>query len=387
MRVAVPREIAAGERRVALVPETVARLVKAGFEVAVESGAGVAAGFTDSAYAAAGATIQTDARALFASADIVLKVQRPARREALGVHEAELLRSGAALVSFLYPSAAPDTVGLLAERGVSSFAMELVPRITRAQKMDALSSQSTVAGYKAVLVGANATGKFFPMLMTAAGTIPPARVLIIGAGVAGLQAIATARRLGAVVEAFDVRPAAKEQVQSLGATFVELDIPTHDAQDAGGYAKELAADHVRREQELLHERCVKADIVITTALVPGKKAPILVPAATVEAMRFGSVIVDLAGEMGGNCELSSPGETVVHNGVTIIAPLNLSSEMAYHASTMYSKNISALLEHLAPQAALKIDLEDEITRGACVTHEGQVVHEATRALLNHEVSV
>ncbi len=387
MRVAVPKEITPGERRVALVPETVARLVKAGFQVVIEAGAGEDAGFTDSAYTAAGASVEADARALFGGADIVLKVQRPARREALGQHEAELLRSGAALACLLYPYAAPDTVGVLAERGVSSFAMELIPRITRAQKMDVLSSQSTVAGYKAVLVGANATGKFFPMLMTAAGTIPPARVLVIGAGVAGLQAIATARRLGAVVEAFDVRPAAKEQVQSLGATFVDLDLPTHDAQDAGGYAKELAADHIRREKELLRERCLKADIVITTALVPGKRAPVLIPADTVAGMRFGSVIVDLAGEMGGNCELSAPGETVVHNGVTIIAPLNLSSDMAYHASTMYSKNISALLEHLAPQAALKVDLEDEITRGACVTHEGQVVHEATRALLNHEVSV
>jgi len=387
MRVAVPKEINPGESRVALVPETVARLTKAGFQVAVEAGAGEDAGFTDSAYAAAGATIESDPRTLFGGADVVLKVQRPARREALGVHEAELLHEGAVLVSFVYPYAAPDTVALLAERGLSAFAMELVPRITRAQKMDALSSQSTVAGYKSVLVAANATGKFFPMLMTAAGTIPPARVLIIGAGVAGLQAIATARRLGAVVEAFDVRPAAKEQVQSLGAAFVDIDLPTEDAQDAGGYARELAADHIRREKEVLHEHCVKADIVITTALVPGKRAPVLIPATTVAGMRFGSVIVDLAGEMGGNCELSAPGETVVHNGVTIVAPLNLSSDMAYHASTMYSKNISALLEHLAPQAALKIDLEDEITRGACVTHEGQVVHEPTRALLNHEVSV
>ena len=387
MRVAVPKETTPGERRVALVPETVARLVKAGFEVAVEAGAGENAGFTDSAYAAAGASIEADPRVLFGRADVVLKVQRPAHREALDANEAELLRAGAATVSFLYPYAAPDTVALLAERGISSFAMELVPRITRAQKMDALSSQSTVAGYKAVLVGANATGKFFPMLMTAAGTIPPARVLVIGAGVAGLQAIATARRLGAVVEAFDTRPATKEQVQSLGATFVDLDLKTEDAQDAGGYARELAEDHIRREKELLRERCLKADIVITTALVPGKRAPVLIPATTVAEMRYGSVIVDLAGEMGGNCELSAPGQTVVHNGVTIIAPLNLSSDMAYHASTMYSKNISTLLEHLAPQAALKIDLQDEITRGACVTHEGQVVHEATRALLNHEVSV
>ncbi len=371
----------------ALVPETVGRLSKAGFEMVVEAGAGERAGFPDSAYIAAGASIEPDPGRLFGTADIVLKVQRPALREESGRHEASLMRRGSAVVSFLYPYAATDTVLLLAEAGVASFAMELVPRITRAQKMDALSSQSTVAGYKAVLLAANATGKFFPMLMTAAGTVPPARVLVIGAGVAGLQAIATARRLGAVVEAFDVRPAAKEQVQSLGATFVDLDLPTQDAQDAGGYAKELAADHIRREKELLHERCVKADIVITTALVPGKRAPVLVPAATVQAMRYGSVIVDLAGEMGGNCELSVPGEMVVEHGVSILAPLNLASDMAYHASTMYSRNIQALLEHLAPERVLKVDLADEITGGCCVTYDGQVVHEPTRAILNHEVSV
>ena len=387
MRVAVPKETTAGERRVALIPDTVGRLVKAGFQVVVEAGAGERAGFPDPAYAEVGATVEADPEALFGAADLVVKVQRLVRRDDIGCHEAEMMRSGTAVISFLHPYAAPDTVKLMAERDLASFAMELVPRITRAQKMDALSSQSTVAGYKAVLLAANASGKFFPMLMTAAGTIPPARVLVIGAGVAGLQAIATARRLGGVVEAFDVRPAAKEQVQSLGATFVDLDLPTQDAQDAGGYAKELAADHIRREKELLHERCVKADIVITTALVPGKRAPVLIPAATVAAMRFGSVIVDLAGEMGGNCELSTPGQTAVHNGVTILAPLNLASDMAFHASTMYSKNIAALLEHLAPGAQLKVDLDDEITRGACVTFEGRIVHEPTRALLNHEVSV
>ncbi len=387
MIVAVPREIVPGECRVALVPETVGRLVKSGYEVVVEAGAGEAAGFTDAAYADAGASIEDDARALFGKADLVAKVQRPSRRESLGLSETELMRSGAGVISYLHPYAALDAVALLAEHGVASFAMELVPRITRAQKMDALSSQSTVAGYKAVLMGANATGKFFPMLMTAAGTIPPARVLVIGAGVAGLMAIATARRLGAVVEAFDTRPATKEQVQSLGAAFVDLDIPNEDAQDAGGYAKELAEDHIRREKELLHERCVKSDIVITTALVPGKRAPVLIPEATVAAMRVGSVIVDLAGEMGGNCELSVPGETVVSNGVTILAPLNLASQMAFHASTMYSKNVQALLEHLSPERTLKVDLDDEITRGCCVTFDGQIVHEPTRALLNHEVSV
>ncbi|HET9983495.1 MAG TPA: Re/Si-specific NAD(P)(+) transhydrogenase subunit alpha [Longimicrobiales bacterium] len=385
MRVAVPTEVVSGERRVALVPDVVRRLVQAGFGIVVERGAGDRAGFPDAAYVAAGAEIVADPEAVF-GADCVLKVQRPTMRDELGRDETDLLRSGAILVSFLYPQTCPPAMARLAERGVASFGLELVPRITRAQKMDALSSQSTVAGYKATLLAANATGKFFPMLMTAAGTVTPSRVLVLGAGVAGLQAIATARRLGAVVEAADTRPATKEQVESLGASFVSLDVSHEEAQDAGGYAKALAEDHLAKEQEIIRAHAAKADVVITTALVPGRRAPILIPTSTVEAMGPGSVIVDLAAEMGGNCEVTRPGETVVHRGVSVLAPLNLPSQMPYHASQMFARNIAALLEHLAPGGEAKIDLEDEITRGCCVTFQGEVVHAPTRALLEKEVT-
>ncbi|MBX6362289.1 MAG: Re/Si-specific NAD(P)(+) transhydrogenase subunit alpha [Gemmatimonadetes bacterium] len=385
MRVAVPLEVVAGERRVALVPEVVRRLVQAGFGVVVERGAGERAGFPDAAYVAAGAEVVADPEAVF-GADCVLKVQRPAVREGSGPDETELLRPGAILISFLYPQTCPPAMARLAERGVSAFGLELVPRITRAQKMDALSSQSTVAGYKATLLAANATGKFFPMLMTAAGTVAPARVLVLGAGVAGLQAIATARRLGAVVEAADTRPATKEQVESLGASFISLDVSHEEAQDAGGYAKALAEEHLAREQEIIRAHAAKADVVITTALVPGRRAPILLPTSTVEAMAPGSVIVDLAAEMGGNCEVTRPGETVVHGSVTVLAPLNLPSQMPYHASQMFARNIAALLEYLAPGGEAKIDLEDEITGGCCVTYQGEIVHAPTRALLEKEVT-
>jgi NAD(P) transhydrogenase subunit alpha len=373
MKIGVPREIVPGEKRVALVPDVAARLTKGGHEVVVEMHAGERAGFTDAAYQAAGATIAPDASALYAQAEIVLKVQRPTYNDALAQHEADLLRSGTALVAFLQPRSDAELLARLAERGVTSFAMELVPRITRAQMMDALSSQSTVAGYKAALLAANAVGRFFPLLMTAAGTIRPARVLVIGAGVAGLQAIATARRLGAVVEAFDTRPVVKEQVQSLGASFVELEVSADEAQDAGGYAKELAEEHIRREKALIHQHASEADAVITTALVPGRRAPVLITADTVKAMKHGSAVVDLAAEQGGNCELSVPGETVVKHGVTIVAPLHLPSELAYDASSMYARNVAALLAHLAPQGTLTLDLTDEITRATCVTANGEVL--------------
>jgi NAD(P) transhydrogenase subunit alpha len=284
----------------------------------------------------------------------------------------DLLRPGSALVGFLSPRSDADLLRRLAARDVTAIALELVPRITRAQMMDVLSSQSTVAGYKAALLAANAVQRFFPLLMTAAGTIRPSKVLVIGAGVAGLQAIATARRLGAVVEAFDTRPVVKEQVQSLGASFVELDVSAADAQDSGGYAKELAEDHIRREKQLIHEHAANADAVITTALVPGRRAPILISEATVRAMRPGSAIVDLAAEQGGNCELTVPGETVVRHGVTIVAPLHLPSELAHDASQMYSRNVAALLKHLAPDGKLAIDLSDEITGAVCVTANGEV---------------
>jgi NAD(P) transhydrogenase subunit alpha len=372
MNIAVPREITPGEKRVALVPEVVARLVKDGHSVAVERSAGERAGFPDDAFRAAGATIVDEVAALYSAADAVIKVQRPLRDATAGVDEVALLHPGSTLIALLSPRSEPELLRDLAARDVTAISLELVPRITRAQMMDVLSSQSTVAGYKAALLAANAVLRFFPLLMTAAGTIRPSKVLVIGAGVAGLQAIATARRLGAVVEAFDTRPVVKEQVQSLGASFVELHVSAAEAQDAGGYAKELAEDHIRREKELIHEHAANADAVITTALVPGRRAPVLIPEATVRAMRPGSAIVDLAAEQGGNCELSVPGETVVRHGVTIMAPLHLPSELAHDASQMYARNVAALLKHLAPEGKLSIDLSDEITGAIAVTANGDV---------------
>lgn len=381
MLIGVPREVASGERRVALVPEVVSPLTRAGHRVVVERDAGLRAGFTDDAYRAVGCAVVDTAREIYSTAQMILKVQRPGREESSGEAELDMLTEGAVLIGLLQPSGDPALFQQLAERRIVSCSMELVPRTTRAQMMDALSSQSTVAGYKAVLLAANALQKFFPMLMTAAGTVRPARVLVIGAGVAGLQAIATARRIGAVVEAFDTRPVVKEQVQSLGATFVELDVHVEDAQDAGGYARELSELHIRREKELIHNRALQADVIITTALVPGKPAPMLVSAETVRAMRPGSVIVDLAGEQGGNCELSVPGETVVRHDVTIIAPLHISSDLAYHASQMYAKNVSALVTLLAPKGELNLNFSDDIIDAVTVTADGQVRHEPTRKRL------
>ncbi|MEP6857758.1 MAG: Re/Si-specific NAD(P)(+) transhydrogenase subunit alpha [Gemmatimonadales bacterium] len=380
MLIGVPREIASGERRVALVPEVVSQLTKAGHRVVVERGAGLRAGFTDEAYRAAGCDLADSADEIHSTAQMILKVQRPARNEA-GQAELDAMTDGSVLIGLLQPSGDPALFQQLAERRIIACSMELVPRTTRAQMMDALSSQSTVAGYKAVLLAANALQKFFPMLMTAAGTVRPARVLVIGAGVAGLQAIATARRIGAVVEAFDTRPVVKEQVKSLGATFVELDLHGEDAQDAGGYARELSKDHIRREKELIHERAVQADVIITTALIPGKPAPMLIDAKTIAEMRPGSVIVDLAGEQGGNCELSVPGETVVRNDVTIIAPLHISSDLAYHASQMYSKNVAALVTLLAPKGELNLNFGDDIISAVCVTADGEIRHAPTRQRL------
>ena len=376
MRIAIPREIAPGERRVALTPDMVARLIKAGHSVAVQAGAGDRAGFPDAAYESAGATLVPAPAALYADADAVLKVHRPtsAGGESNGAHEATLLRKGTVLISLFRPASDVALLNELAAREVTAFSMELVPRISRAQSMDALSSQATVAGYKAVLLAANALPKFFPMLMTAAGTIRPATVLVIGAGVAGLQAIATARRLGAVVEAFDTRPAVKEQVQSLGAKFVSIELETHDAEDAGGYAKALSDDHLQREQALIARHVASADVVITTAQVPGRPAPRLITTEMVSAMRPGSVIVDLAAESGGNCEASSPGRTVVVHDVSVLAPLNVPSELAFHASQMYARNVTALLELLAPKGTLNVDMTDEIIRGACITHGGRVLY-------------
>jgi len=380
MRVAVPSEIAAGEKRVAVVPEVVPQLVRAGHAVTVQAGAGLRAGFADEAYAAAGASVVPEAAGVYAGSEMVLKVLRPSPEELA------LLDSGTTLIGLLQPAGDPAIFGQLASRGVNALSMELVPRTTRAQMMDALSSQSTVAGYKAVLIAANALQKFFPMLMTAAGTVRPARVLVIGAGVAGLQAIATARRIGAVVEAFDTRPVVKEQVQSLGATFVELELGSHDTQDSGGYARELAEEHIRKEKELIHERAKNADVVITTALIPGRRAPVLVMAETVEAMKPGSVIVDLAGEQGGNCELTEPGATVERHGVKIISPLHIASDLAFHASQMYAKNIAALVTLLAPEGALKLDMSDDIIAAVCVTAGGEIRNDAILRKLSESTS-
>jgi NAD(P) transhydrogenase subunit alpha len=380
MRVAVPSEIAAGEKRVAVVPEVVPQLLRAGHTVTVQAGAGLRAGFADEAYIAAGASVEPEAARVYAGSEMVLKVLRPSPEELA------LLESGTTLIGLLQPAGDPTIFGELARHGVNALSMELVPRTTRAQMMDALSSQSTVAGYKAVLIAANALQKFFPMLMTAAGTVRPARVLVIGAGVAGLQAIATARRIGAVVEAFDTRPVVKEQVQSLGATFVELELGSHDTQDSGGYARELAEEHIRKEKELIHERAKNADVVITTALIPGRRAPVLVMAETVEAMKPGSVIVDLAGEQGGNCELTEPGATVERHGVKIISPLHIASDLAFHASQMYAKNIAALVTLLAPEGTLKLDMADDIIAAVCVTAGGEVRNDVILRKLSESTS-
>ena len=358
MRVAIPRETAPGERRVALVPDTVSKLVEAGFEIRVERQAGLAAGFPDDDYTTARAEI-VDAGQLFEGAAAYVCVAKP-DADRIAVMERDLV-----VIGFLEPLADAERIQQLRERGVLAFAMESIPRITRAQSMDALSSQATVAGYKAVLLAADRVPKLFPMLMTAAGTIAPVRALVIGAGVAGLQAIATARRLGAVVSAFDVRPAVKEQVQSLGASFLELGVRVEETE--GGYARELTKEQQAEQQRALEEKIPDFDVVITTAAVPGRPAPKLVPASAVERMRPGSVIVDLAAVTGGNCELTKPGEVLEHDGVVVDGTTNLPSLMAFHASQLYSRNVAALLQHLAPEGELVLDWEDEITAGACVT--------------------
>ncbi|MGH2971217.1 MAG: Re/Si-specific NAD(P)(+) transhydrogenase subunit alpha [Gaiellaceae bacterium] len=350
MRVGVAREGAPGERRVALVPETAGKLAGAGFEVVVEAGAGDAASFPDAAYIEAGASIGSPWEA-----DVVVAVQAP---------DPARLRDGQLLIGFLDPLADKAGIEALASRGVIAFAMESIPRITRAQSMDALSSQATVGGYKAALLAAEHLPRFFPMLMTAAGTVPPAKVLVIGAGVAGLQAIATARRLGAVVTGFDVRPVVREQIESLGANWLDLGVTGAEAE--GGYARELTPEEMQAQQAALEARIAEFDAVITTAAVPGRAAPKIIPASAVAAMRPGSVIVDLAAETGGNCELTVPGEVAVREGVTLVGLTNIPSTMPYHASMLYSRNVQALLLHLAPEGQVNLDWSDEVTAGACV---------------------
>jgi H+-translocating NAD(P) transhydrogenase subunit alpha len=370
MRVGVPKESREGERRVALIPDVVGSLTGSDIEVAVESGAGESAGHPDSEYSDAGASVGSADDAW--GADVVVKVALPT------IEEIGRLRSGQVLIGHLAPLTSVETTKALAEAGVTSFAMEAIPRITRAQAMDALSSQANVAGYAATLLAATEVGRFFPMMTTAAGTVAPARVLVLGAGVAGLQAIATAKRLGAVVSGFDIRRAAWEQIASLGGRPLELDfIP--DAEAEGGYARPLTDEENEKVREALAEAAARQDVIITTALVPGRKAPLLITAEAVHNMQPGSVIIDLAGESGGNCELSKAGETVVENGVKIIAPLHLPSEMATHASQLYAKNVENLLKLLvSEEGTLNIDFDDEVVAGACLTHEGEIKNERAR---------
>jgi NAD(P) transhydrogenase subunit alpha len=370
----VPREQRAGETRVAATPDTVRRMVKQGLEVRVERGAGTGASYPDADYEAAGARLLDDPAEGWSGADAVLKINAPEPGEGAG------LRSGALLIALLAPHQNLELVRRLAEGGVTSFAMELVPRITRAQSMDVLSSQASIAGYKAVLLAATRLGKYFPLLMTAAGTIPPARVVVMGAGVAGLQAIATARRLGAVVEVSDVRAVVKEQVESLGGKFIELpEMPSGEG--TGGYAREMGEEFLRRQRAIVKERIAASDVVVTTALVPGRRAPVLVTADMVEAMRPGSVIVDLAVEQGGNCELSQAGQEVVHQGVLILGPANLPATLPHDASNLYARNVLAFFQLLYKDGAIRVDAADEVVAGTLLTHGGKVHHGPTAALL------
>jgi len=373
IKIAVPKEEAPGERRVALVPEVAGKLVRQGHAVAVESGAGVGAHYLDDAYEKVGAQLVEQRAELLGGAQIVLKVQPPTE------DEIDALPEGAVLIGFMYPHRYPERVAKMRDKKLTVFAMELVPRITRAQAMDALSSQATVAGYKAALIAADTIDRFLPMLTTAAGTIRPAQVLVLGAGVAGLQAIATAKRLGAVVSAYDVRRAAGEQVRSLGAKFLELEI---DAEAEGGYARELTEEEKAKERAMVEEAIVAADIVITTANIPGRRAPVLVTKAMVERMKPGSVIVDLAAESGGNCEVTRPGETVQVGDVRVVGPLNLPSALAVHASEMYAKNLHNFLELiLTEEGGLELDWDDEILAGSVLVHAGEIKHAPTRELV------
>lgn len=367
MRIAVPKETAAGENRVAATPETVKKLVDTGNEVLLQAGAGVAAGHPDSQYTEAGAQVKPDAATTIAGADAVLRVGKPTSEEVAA------LPDGSILIGYLDPLTDEATAQSLAAKKISAFAMESIPRTTRAQSMDSLSSQATVSGYKAVLIAADEAPKFLPMLTTAAGTVRPAKVFVIGAGVAGLQAIATARRLGAIVHGFDVRPAVKEQVESLGAKFVEIDLGTDDAETSGGYAKELTDEQKAKQTELMSQTVIESDIVITTAAIPGRTAPMLIPTSVVDQMAPGSVIIDLAAETGGNCELTQAGQTILHNGVKVIGPANLPSTMPLHASQLYAKNVSNLLElMIGEEGAKNVDFSDEILDGACLTHDGKL---------------
>lgn len=365
--VGVPKETAELEKRVALIPETVAKLVDKGLEVQIEKDAGLASNYLDDSYREAGASIVDDRSQLFTSSDILISIQTP------GQEDLGRLKEGSVLVCFLWALQNEDTVAFLKEHKITALGMDAIPRISRAQNMDALSSMSSIAGYKAALIGANELDRYLPMMMTAAGTVAPAKVLVLGAGVAGLQSIATAKRLGAVVEAFDIRPAVKEQVESLGAKFVEVPDLDEDTETKGGYAKELSEDKQERQRQVIHEHARKSDIIITTALIPGKPAPKLVTEQMVHDMHPGSVVVDLAAEQGGNCELTEAGKTIEVNEVKITGPLNIASSLAYHASQLYSKNMMALLDHLLEEGKPHFDFEDEITLNTTITHQGEII--------------
>lgn len=381
MIVGVPAETYPGERRVALMPAVVPTLAKAGLEVLVEPGAGVNAGFPDAAYEEQGARIAPERTQLFSSADVLLQVRGLGANPDAGRADLELMHPGQVILGLLNPLGAPEAARELAGTGVTAFALELLPRISRAQPMDALTSMATVAGYKAVLMAADVLPKMYPMMMTAAGTITPARVFVVGAGVAGLQAIATAHRLGAVVHAYDVRPAVKEQVESLGAKFMELELETEGAEASGGYARTMDEEFYRRQREMMTQVVAESDVVITTAAVPGSKAPILVTEEMVRGMHPGSVILDLAAEGGGNCELTRPGESVEAYGVTVLGPINLPSTIPYHASQMYARNLTAFLQNLVKDGELRLNLEDQIIRDTLLTHQGEVVNPRVRELL------
>ena len=380
MIIAIPKEILAGENRVATVPDVVPKLIKAGFEAHIEKSAGLSAGFTDEKYKSAGAQIVDNLQELYSPADIVFKVQRPMEHPELKKHELDLMKEGTLLVTFLYPLNYPDVAKKCAEKGINVISMDMIPRTTLAQKMDALSSQANLAGYKSVIMCANELGKIFPLMMTAAGTISPAKVVIMGAGVAGLQALGTAKRLGAVVEVSDIRPAVKEEVQSLGGRFIEVETD-ESMQDAGGYAKEASEEFLKKQKELIFKHITEADIVITTALVPGRKAPVLVTEEMVKNMRPGSVVLDMAVEFGGNCEVSEKGKTVKKYGVTIIGEPNLPSLVPNHSSEMYSKNLLSLITHIGKEGKVELNIEDEIVKGSLITYKKEVVNPRVKELI------
>ncbi len=380
MKIGIPKEIHAGETRVAVIPPMISTFTKSQHEVVVEAGAGAGASFSDEEYEKAGATIIANAGDLYGSVDLLVKVHPPTMHPITQMHEVSMMREGAVLIGYLAPSTNKETIEKLVERKIIAFAMEFIPRITRAQSMDALSSMATISGYKAVLIAANTLPKIFPLLMTAAGSIPAANVLVLGAGVAGLQAIATAKRLGAKVQAFDPRPAVKEQVESLGAKFVEME-QLDDVETEGGYAKEQSEEFLKREQQAIGERLPRIDVVVTTAQIFGKRAPVLITEEMVRQMPRGSIIIDLAAEQGGNCELTEAGNMVGKHGVKIYGAVNLPAQVPVHASQMYSKNVTNLFKHLYQAEDGALDFEDEITRGACITRDGEIVNEIVKNII------